>query len=70
MSLIPILVLLTVVAAIGLFATIQVARSPENRDGNPRYDRQTGANWVRLTVLYVLGGIAGIAVLLVVYYNL
>ncbi|GAB2677245.1 hypothetical protein ACFQWB_07790 [Paenibacillus thermoaerophilus] len=62
--------LLAVIAATGLIATIQVGRSRENREGNPQYDAQTGANWIRLLLLYVAGGIAGVAILLAIWLNL
>ncbi|MDF2719021.1 MAG: hypothetical protein K0R28_5946 [Paenibacillus sp.] len=56
-----IIIFFVVVAAV---STIWVGTSKQNKEGNPEYDTRTGGNMVRLTTLYIIAGIIGIAILL------
>ncbi|TMV50126.1 hypothetical protein FE783_11210 [Paenibacillus mesophilus] len=56
-----IIIFFVVVAAI---STIMIGTSKQNREGNPDYDTRTGGNMVRLTTLYIIAAIIGIAILL------
>lgn len=57
--------LVFVIMGIAVLGTIAVGISKQNREGNPAYDRKTGANWTRLTAFYVICfGAAVIALIL------
>ncbi|MEF3306787.1 hypothetical protein [Paenibacillus sp. GYB003] len=43
-------------------ATVAIGMSKENKEGNPGYERRTKGNWTRLTLVYVVSGIAGLAI--------
>lgn len=56
-----IIILLVILS--GVF-TVMIGNSKMNREGNPDYDQRTGGNIVRLTTLYVIAGIIGVAVMI------
>ncbi|RKN65460.1 hypothetical protein [Paenibacillus ginsengarvi] len=56
-----IIILLVILS--GVF-TVMIGNSKTNREGNPNYDQRTGGNIVRLTTLYVIAGIIGVAVMI------
>lgn len=51
-------IVLCLAAALG--GTIWVGRSRENKEGNASYEKRTGGNWARLTLVYVLAAVLGI----------
>ncbi|MBA9083990.1 cytochrome oxidase Cu insertion factor (SCO1/SenC/PrrC family) [Fontibacillus solani] len=51
------IILLVVIAAI---ATLIIGNSPENKSGNPDYDKRTKKNLVKLTLIY------GVSILMLV----
>lgn len=51
------------VSLIGALLTVLVGISRENKEGNPSYDRNSIPNWIRLSLLYVLGTAALILVM-------
>lgn len=59
-----------VIMLIGTVLTIMVGLSKENKEGNPAYDRNSVPNWIRLSLLYVLGTIVFIAVMVWVMRSL
>ncbi|MEI7026780.1 hypothetical protein [Paenibacillus sp. y28] len=67
-SLIPYYILFAVIMLIALVATIMVGVSKKNREGNPRYDQKTKANWSRLSWIYLIITIACV-IALIVYIN-
>jgi hypothetical protein len=54
------LVVIALLALIGFaaVATVMIGNSKPNKEGNPDYDKKTGANTLRLTLFYVMAGIA------------
>lgn len=60
-----IIIFFVIVAAI---STIMIGTSKQNKEGNPDYDTRTGGNMVRLTTLYIIAAIIGIAVMLYMVY--
>ncbi|MFD2673000.1 hypothetical protein [Marinicrinis sediminis] len=50
-------VLSAVFILIGALATIMVALSRKNKEGNPEYDQKTKKYWTRLSVFYIVGTI-------------
>ncbi|GAA3409381.1 hypothetical protein ACFFNY_09575 [Paenibacillus hodogayensis] len=51
-------------AAISGVATILIGNSKQNKEGNPEYEKKTGGNMTRLTLIYVIAAIIGIAILI------
>lgn len=55
-------VIVIALALIGGVATVMVGLSQENKKSNPKYERRTKTNIVRLTLLYVLALAAFVAI--------
>lgn len=60
-----IIIFFVIVAAV---STILIGVSRQNREGNPEYEVRTSGNMIRLTALYVIAGIIGIAFMLYMIY--
>ncbi|MDU4694677.1 MULTISPECIES: hypothetical protein [Paenibacillus] len=58
------IVIIVLILAFGLIATIRIGQSQSNREENPRYTQQTGRNWLRLGVMYAIGVLAVVLVLI------
>lgn len=57
-------VIVVIVMAAGLVATVVIGQSKSNKEENPQYSEQTGRKWLRLGVMYLLG-ILIVAILLI-----
>lgn len=60
-----IIIFFLIVAAV---ATILIGLSRQNKEGNPEYEKRTSGNMVRLTSLYIIAGVIGIAFMLYMIY--
>lgn len=58
------IVIIVLILAFGLIATIRIGQSQSNREESPRYTQQTGRNWLRLGVMYAIGVLAVVLVLI------
>jgi ABC-type Fe3+ transport system permease subunit len=58
------IVIIVLILAFGLIATIRIGQSQSNREESPRYTQQTGQNWLRLGVMYAIGVLAVVLVLI------
>jgi hypothetical protein len=45
-------------------ATFRIGVSKPNREGNPDYDKRTGANTLRLTLFYAIAAVVAVAALI------
>lgn len=57
-------IVIILILAFGLIATLRIGQSQSNREENPRYAQQTGRNWLRLGVMYAIGVVAVVLVLM------
>ncbi|MFR9709560.1 hypothetical protein ACL02P_09030 [Paenibacillus sp. MB22_1] len=58
------ILVIILILAFGLIATIRIGQSQSNREENPRYTQQSGRNWLRLGVMYAIGVLAVVLVLI------
>lgn len=58
------ILVIILILAFGLIATIRIGQSQSNREENPRYTQQTGRNWLRLGVMYAIGVLAVVLALI------
>lgn len=58
------ILIIVLILAFGLIATIRIGQSQSNREENSRYTQQTGQNWLRLGVMYAIGVLAVVLVLI------
>lgn len=61
------LILVFIVMAVALVATLMVGFSKSNREENPEYTRRTGRNWAKLSALYVVCVIAVALVFIILW---
>lgn len=52
-----IVVILLVLIIFAAVATLLIGNSKQNKEGNPDYDKRSGANTLRLTLFYVVATI-------------
>lgn len=58
------ILVIILILAFGLIATIRIGQSQSNQEENPRYTQQTGRNWLRLGVMYAIGVLAVVLALI------
>ncbi|MFS0727051.1 hypothetical protein [Paenibacillus sp. 1P07SE] len=51
------------VVVLGLVATIIIGQSKSNRETDPRYMKNTGRKWLRLSAIYVVGVLIVVAIM-------
>ncbi|MGP0583413.1 hypothetical protein [Paenibacillus timonensis] len=58
------ILVIILILAFALIATVRIGQSQSNREENPRYTQQTGRNWLRLGVMYAVGVLAVVLILM------
>lgn len=61
------IVLVVIIMAIALVATLQVGFSRGNKEENPDYMKKTGRNWAKLSALYAVCVIVVVLVFVVAW---
>lgn len=56
-------IVIILILAFALIATVRIGQSQSNREENPGYTQQTSRNWLRLGVMYAIGVLAVVLVL-------
>jgi uncharacterized BrkB/YihY/UPF0761 family membrane protein len=63
------LMITVVLVLFGAIATIMIGNSKKNQEENPSYDKNTGRNWIRLTVFYMVSTVVGLIMFLLYIFK-